>query len=141
MPPKSRKTKPNPVLANLETTGDKLKVYSLRHLLQNKRDYKTAPPATLGQVLEPWFQKEIQKPGDKLAGISELWLELLPPALIPHTRLAGFTKGTLTVQVTSAPVRAQIDGLLRGGLLKTIQLRSKGAVFRIKTTVSGEMTP
>jgi len=121
--------------ANLETVGDKLKVYSLQDLLHNKRAFRTRAPEKLAAVLEPWYEKAIAKPASKLGGISDLWLELVPAAILEHSRLAGFHRGTLQVTLSSAPVRAELEALLRRGLLAQLQAASRGAVFRVKTAV------
>jgi hypothetical protein len=115
--------------------GDRLKVYSLQNLLTNKRNRDTRDAARLGDVLIPWFEKSVSKPADKLDGITEAWQKLVPAPLASRSRLVGLHRGTLTVALDSAPVRAQLDGLLRGGLLRQLQNESRGSVFRVKTFV------
>lgn len=116
--------------------GEKLKVYSLEHLLRNKRTFRTAPAAKLGDVLAGWYEKEVRKPADRLDGVAELWMAHCPPAILPHTRLVGLVRGTLTVSADSSVVRAQLDGVLRQGLAKQLQALAKGAVYRVKTVVA-----
>lgn len=129
----------NPAIDNLERAGDRLKVYSLQNLLTNKRNRDTRDAARLGDVLIPWFEKSVSRPADKLDGITEAWQRLVPPALADQSRLVGLHKGTLTVALNSAPLRAQLDGLLRSGLLRQLQTESRGAVFRIKTTIDAAL--
>jgi len=136
MPRSARKTSSPPPIVNLETVGDKLKVYSLRNLLQNKRQFRTAPPSKLADVLQPWFEKNIQKPGDKLSAITEIWVAHVPSKILDRSRLIAFQRGTLTVSLDSAPVRAELEVLLRQGLLQQLQTLTKGAVFRVKTAVN-----
>lgn len=140
-PPIQRPTKKtprsDPAIDNLEMIGDKVKVYSLQNLLANKRDFQVREPSRLGDVLQPWFEKSVAKPGEKLGPLMEIWLATVPPAIANRSRLIGLMRGTLTVSLDSAPVRAQLEGLLRQGLLKQLQLQAKGALFRVKTVVDG----
>lgn len=128
---------PDPAISNLETAGDRLKIYSLQNLLTNKRNPETRDAARLGDVLLPWFEKSVNRPADKLEGITEAWQKLVPAALVDRSRLLGLHRGTLTVALDSAPVRAQLDGLLRGGLLRQLQTECRGTLYRIKTCVQG----
>jgi len=120
---------------NLEVRGDRLKVYSLQTLLTNKRNKETRDTARLGEVLLPWFEKMVEKPAEKLDGVMELWLSLVPANLKERARLVGFAKGTLTVALDSATMRAELDAKLRQGLLRQLQTASKGTIFRVKTSV------
>jgi hypothetical protein len=138
-PAPSPATPPDAAIANLETAGDRLKIYSLQNLLTNKRNPETRDAARLGDVLLPWFEKSVNRPADKLDGIAEAWQKLVPTALVDRSRLLGLHRGTLTVALDSAPVRAQLDGLLRGGLLRQLQTESRGALYRIKTCVQGDL--
>lgn len=124
-------------LTNVETVGDKLKVYSLRNLLQAKRTFKVREPSNLADVLEPWFAKNVEKPGQKLGPITDIWMALVPPEIQDQCRIAGLNRSTLLIQVSNAPARAHLEGLLRQGLLKQLQIQSKGTVYRIKTSIAG----
>jgi hypothetical protein len=115
--------------------GERLKVFSLHELLTNKRSKETRDVARLGDVLLPWFEKAVAKPAEKLDGIAELWVAHVPPNVANRCRLVGLHRGTLTVALDSAPVRAELDAQLRGGLLRTLQEGSRGALFRVKTCV------
>jgi hypothetical protein len=132
---RAKKAPPPDPIVNLEMIGDKVKVYSLQNLLRAKRSFKRVEPPLLGDILQPWFERQIQKPGEQLEGITDLWLQNVPEALADRTRLAGLSRGTLVVQVSSSPVRAELDSLLRQGLLRQLQTLSNGAIYRIKTIV------
>lgn len=123
----------DPSLANLETQGEKLKIYSLDHLLKNKRPRSARAPANLADILIPWFEKTIERPAAKLAGVTELWIAHAPKNLAPHTRLVSLIKGTLLVSADNAVVRAELDGALRRGLTKLLQIESRGLIYRVKT--------
>jgi hypothetical protein len=137
--PRTRKSPPpipaRPDLVNLEMEGDRLKIFSLQTLLTNKRSKETRDTAKLGDVLLPWFDKMVTKPAEKTDEILDLWLSLLPANLKEHTRLVGFSKGTLTVAAGSSTTRAELDARLRAGLLKELQTGSRGSIYRIKTCV------
>ena len=115
--------------------GDKVKVYSLQNLLRAKRSFKKVEAPLLGDILQPWFERDIQKPGEQLEGVTDLWLKYVPAAIADRTRLAGLARGTLTVQVASSPVRAELEALLRKGLLERLQTLSNGAIYRVKSIV------
>ena len=132
---------PNASVANVEPIGDAREIYSLQRLLTNKKNPRTRDAAKLGDVLLPWFEKVIAKPGKKMEGIAELWDELVPAELCKHSRIQGFTRGTLNVSMASAPARAQLESLLRGGLLRQLQTGSRGAIYKVKTCVQGGLEP
>jgi hypothetical protein len=119
--------------------GDRQKLISLRTLLTNKKRPETRDAAKLGDVLIPWFEKTIAKPAAKLEGIADLWQEHVSANILRRCRLIGFNRGILTVALDSATVRAELDAKLRGGLLRTLQTESKGALFKVKTCVEGQM--
>ena len=127
--------------SNLEMAGDRLKVYSLAEMVRHKQTRSKRPIMTLADVLVPWFEKTVEKPSAKLAGCAELWVEKVPKALAGATRLVGFSRGTLTVAVDNATIRAELDGALRRGLLGELQEASKGAIYRVKTCVLGSGIP
>ena len=125
---------------NLEAAGDKLKVYSLENLLKAKRTFRRIEPARLSDVLVPWFEKNVARPGARLEGIVDIWMAHVPEPIARHSRLVSLQRGILTVSVTHAPVRAQLEALLRQSLLRQLQAESKGAVLRVKSYVNGDFT-
>lgn len=120
---------------NLEMDGDRLKVFSLQTLLTNKKSPETRDLARLGDVLLPWYEKAVEKPAEKMEGISEQWETLVPERIRIRSRLIGFQRGVLTVALDSAAMRAEMDATLRGGLLRELQAGTKGAIFRVKTCI------
>jgi hypothetical protein len=139
MPARRKKSPaPPPQDLNLEMAGDRLKVFSLHTLLTNKRNPETRATARLGDVLLPWYESAVAKPAAKLEGMVEIWEQHVPAKIVSRCRLVGLQKGTLSVSVPSTTLRAELDALLRGGLLRTLQTASRGTVYRIKTSVQSE---
>jgi len=134
MPPRSKKSSPSTELANLEMQGDRLKVFSLHNLLTNKKSPETRATARLGDVLIPWFEKNV-KSNDKMGQITDVWQHLVPISLQNHAHLISFSRGILSVALDSAAARAELEAHLRAGLLRQLQTESRGTIFRIKTYV------
>ena len=130
---KSKPKSPRSAVANIEPISTQ--VYSLQQLLTNKADPRTRDAAKLGDVLLPWYEKMVARPAEKLDGVTELWQALVPERLLKRTRLLSLLKGTLSVGVDSAPLRADLTTLLRSGLLTQLQTASRGTVYRVKTCV------
>jgi hypothetical protein len=124
-------------ISNLELLGAKLEVISLHTLLANKKRPNTRDAARLGDVLLPWYERTVAKPAAKLEGVVELWQEHVPANIVKRSRLVGFHRGTLSVALDSATVRAELETQLRSGLLRVLQNTSKGAIYRVKTVVEG----
>jgi hypothetical protein len=124
--------------ANLAPVGERQKVISLHMLLTNKKRPQTRDAARLGDVLLPWFEKTVARPAAKLGIVAELWQEQVPAKILQRCRLVGFERGTLTVALDSATVRAELEAKLRSGLLRVLQTGSRGALFRVKTYVDAD---
>jgi len=116
-------------IANLEPVGERQQIISLHTLLTNKKRRETRDAARLGDVLIPWFERTVAKPAAKLEGVADLWQEHVPANILQRCRLVGFQRGTLTVALDSATVRAELETRLRSGLLRVLQTGSKGALF------------
>jgi len=132
---KAKSARPSLAIANVEPVASPTQIYSLQQLLTNKANPRTRDAAKLGDVLMPWYEKSVAKPAEKLEGVTELWQSFVPEKLLKRTRLLGLLKGTLTIAVDSAPLRADLDTLLRSGLLVQLQTASRGTVYRVKTCV------
>lgn len=117
--------------------GDRLKIYTLARVMTHKRGPARREIPLLSEILVPWFEKSVEKPNAKLEGCSQVWQEGVPAALLGRTRLIAFQRGTLTVAVDNTIVRAELDALLRQGLLKQLQAASKHTIFRVKTVIKG----
>jgi hypothetical protein len=136
----SRRPASNPsALANLEPIDERRKVISLHMLLTNKKRPETRDVARLGDVLLPWFETSVARPMAKLEGVAELWQQHLPGNILRHCRLVGFHRGTLNVTLDSAAVRAELETKLRSGLLRVLQTGSRGALYRVKTSIESHL--
>jgi hypothetical protein len=141
MPPRKRPSKSIPAgseLVPVQVKGQSHQLYLLQKLLNNKRATRHPAKLTgLGDILNPWFDKTVQRPGEKLDGVADLWLQIVPKKIADHSRILSFNRGTLTVALEHATVKNELEMLLRKGLLRQLQISSKGAVFRVKTSIDG----
>ncbi len=80
--------------------------------------------------LSEQFKREVAKPYQQLGDLAVLWRELVPPALVERSRLAGLSRGVLHVEVDNPAAHFEIDRLLRGGLQKRLIQSHKGPAFR-----------
>lgn len=127
-----------PPADNLESDGDRLKIYSLQNVVLFKRDdraHKKPQPVTLADILAPILKNQVNKPAENLGVIGDLWQQLVPEKLLSRSRLVGLHKSTLTVSMTHPTAKAELDALLRQSLLAQLQAASKGTVFRVRVTV------
>jgi hypothetical protein len=127
-------------VANLAPVSERQNIISLHMLLTNKKNPETRAVARLGDVLLPWFEKTVARPAARMQGMAELWQEHVPAKILPHCRLVGFHRGTMTVALDSTTVRAELDARLRSGLLRILQTSSRGALFRVKTCVESHLS-
>lgn len=124
-------------LANLEPVAERRKLISLHTLLTSKKRPETRDAARLGDVLLPWFEQTVAKPSARMEVVAELWQQHVPANILSHCRLTGFLRGVLTVTLDSTTVRTELETRLRSGLLRVLQIQSRGALFRVKTRISG----
>jgi len=86
---------------------------------------------TLGH-LPNYVHNNITKPHRQLGQLVDLWREHVPEHIEPHTALAGFSRGVLTVHVADSATLYELDRLLRGGLERRIQRAAQTTVRRIR---------
>ena len=77
----------------------------------------------LGDAVGRFMKQEVFKRHKKTGKLAEAWVELLPEELIEHSCLESFQGGTLGVLVDSAAHLAEIDLLVREGLLDQLRER------------------
>ena len=130
---------PESLATALEDAKIRAGAFSLQREIALRRSPAQNPPAALGPVLQDWFKKHIEKPGKLLGSVTELWIAMVPEQLCRHTRLVSLTRGVLHVLASDAVVAAELNIHLRQSLLKRLQNSSKGAVYRVKITISSQL--
>ena len=123
----------------IEDAKVRAQALSLQRQISLRRVNAENPPAPLGPILQDWFKQHIEKPGKLLGSITEDWIALMPPQLCRYTRLASLARGVLHVIASNAVVAAELNIHLRQGLLNKLQNASKGAVYRVKITISSQL--
>ena len=90
------------------------------------------PAVSLSKPLTVLMKHRLGKRVRQLGKLADIWREVVPGALLDHTSLTGFSRGTLTVRVDSAAHRYQLRTLLDGGLQREIQSRLAGPLNKIR---------
>ena len=80
--------------------------------------------------LKPYFQYQVARPHKQMAGIIDLWRQLVPPELLAHTRLESLTRSVLRVGVDSSAHLYALDRLLRSGLEDRLRRDAKATKLR-----------
>ncbi len=90
------------------------------------------------RFLEKQFDRDVARPHKQLGKLVGLWQELVPEALLKHTRLEGLSRGTLRIAVDSSPHLYELNQLLRGGLEREMIRRQPGntSLRRIRLRVA-----
>ena len=86
----------------------------LRQAWQNRQP--RGEPVRLGVLVKALVQAEGLKEVSPLAGLQDVWEQQVGPELSKHSRLEGFRRGTLRVEVDSAAHMAELKGLVQDGL-------------------------
>lgn len=77
---------------------------------------------TIGVDLVSFFKQHVQKRQGRFGRIAEVWAQLVPSTLLPHTCLESFHAGTLKVLVDSSPHLYELKTVLLAGLEQQILL-------------------
>ncbi|MEM7228341.1 MAG: DciA family protein [Planctomycetota bacterium] len=94
------------------------------------------PQRTLGVTkLIERVEHNARKTEKRLGQLTALWESVVPPELAVHTRLVGLRGGTLDVIADSAPVRYELDRLLRGGGEHSLRRRYRGSLRSVRIRV------
>ena len=86
----------------------------------------------LGQTVSLFVKHNLARRVRQLGKLAEIWDEVIPEDIRPHTALESFNRGVLTVLVDSAAHRFHLQTMLTGGLKREIQARFPAALDRIK---------
>lgn len=90
--------------------------------LQRWKGSKPYTPHVLGEDAIELFNGQIKRRHAKFGKLSEVWEQLVPQIFQPHTYLATFSRGTLTVYVDSSAHLYELRQLLLAGLQDQILL-------------------
>lgn len=105
--------------------------FQLRNVWRNRHRPDRISP--LSQPLARLVKYTLARRVRQLGRLAVVWDECIPAFLAEHSALVGFSRGTLTVAVDSAPHRYQLHQLLQNGLLEAIRERFRsGALNRVK---------
>ncbi|MFW6060686.1 MAG: DciA family protein [Phycisphaeraceae bacterium] len=109
-----------------------------RHLDRLRQWRNRGEPDYSMRFIEKQFQHEVARPHKQLGRFIDLWAELVPETLHRHTRLEGFSRGTLRVAVDSSAHLYELNQLLRGGLERELMRRQPGGtpLRRVRLRVS-----
>lgn len=96
--------------------------------LQRWKGARPYTPHVLGEDALELFNGHIKKRHARFGKLSEAWDTLVPSIFQPHTYLASFVRGVLTVHVDSSPHLYELKQLMLAGLQDQLLLacRSEG---------------
>jgi hypothetical protein len=84
--------------------------------------------------------REASRHHKKLGQLSELWEQLLPPAIACRTSFSSLRAGTLYVIADSSAVAFELDRVLRAGVLAELRKRFDGTLVSVKTRLQSQAT-
>ena len=127
---------PHPPLPIFEMRGDQLKVFTLHTLLTNKKRKETSRRRPPGGCPSSLVRKNRCQARRQARRHRRTLAKPRPRTAWSAARVCwASTVARLLVALDSTTVRAELDAQLRGGLLQKLQTESRGALFRVKTTV------
>jgi hypothetical protein len=108
--------------------------------LQASLEYKQAKAARASARwpvggLVASVRQSVSRTDHRLGQLMDLWLELVPEALVGQTRLTAYRGGRLYVSVDGAAARFELDRLLRGGLEAHLRQRFAGTLSGVRLRV------
>ena len=84
--------------------------------LQRWKGTRPYEPHVLGEDAIAMFNSQIKRRHARFGKLSEAWDALVPAMFQPHTYLASFVRGTLTVHVDTAAHLYELKQLMLAGL-------------------------
>jgi hypothetical protein len=108
----------------MDQIGDPIDEPLFRRLARHKQPRHPELP-TLGADLVSFFKQHVQRRQSKFGRIAEVWEQLIPSTLLPHTCLESFHAGTLKVLVDSSSHLYELKTVLLAGLDQQILLACK----------------
>ncbi len=92
----------------------------------------------LGRALEAWLGEAGFLSDSARADLERAWREAAGEGLAAQTRLVGLRREQLWVEVTSAPLRAELEGFRKAELLAGLRERyTRRHISDIRFVVSG----
>ena len=79
-----------------------------------------AKPVQVGSLVQALLKAERLDGSDPLAELHDLWAQIVGPELSRHSRPDALRRGTLRVMVDSAAHMAELQCLVRAGLVNKI---------------------
>ena len=89
-------------------------------------------PVSLMEPLKSLMKNNLARKVRNIGDISAAWNTVLPPEMLEHATLVNYSQGVLTVSVSSASHRFQLQTFLSGGGLDTLRKQCKRALNRVK---------
>lgn len=103
-------------------TGERPDDLAAFHRVAHHRQVRHATPPTLAADLVGFFKQHVEKRQSKFGRIADVWAQLIPSTLLPHTCLESFHAGTLRVLVDSSSHLYELKTVLLAGLQQQILL-------------------
>ena len=115
-------------------------VDSIARIINYRQPKSARKTQSLGEILPPWFAREVLKPARTMDFLMPAWNNL-PEILRRSCTLSGIHRSVLTITCEQAPARTELERLLRNGLLAQIQAASHGRIRRVKVILRHPVTP
>jgi len=80
-------------------------------------------PQAIGEILSAFLQQGGLAQKLKHLEIYDAWGQVVGPAILPHTRIAGFAQNKLYVQVDSAAHMQELQTFYKKQILQALQAR------------------
>ncbi len=84
--------------------------------------------------LAPTVQKD---PYENLERLQQIWRSVVGPELAGLTHVLRYRGGVMTVSVSSGPLKSELDGFARPGLLQELTARGLEGIHDLKFRVGG----
>ena len=88
--------------------------------------------------LAPTIQKD---PYENLGRLQQIWKSVVGAELASLTHVLRYRGGVMTVAVSSGPLKSELDGFARAGLLQELALRGLQGIHNLKFRVGGGDSP
>jgi len=112
---------------------NRLQVEQADAMLRKLQSYRVRPSRAVPIANDiARIQRDADRTHSHLGPAIETWLAVVPEPLRSRSRVVSLRSGVLTVQVDSAAVRYELDGLLRNTLLRQLRRSLRGPLNRVR---------